>query len=400
MRFDSIITDNELVDALFYMGFEEATKIQENAIPLILKNHDLLACAQTGTGKTAAFVIPLLSLLRNTQNNQQGVKILIVVPTRELAAQIDREIQGMGYFMDVNSISIYGGGDGPDWSRESDALRQGVDIVVATPGRLLSHIKTGKVNFSQVVCFVLDEADKMLDMGFYEDIMDINSKLPNEKQTLMFSATMPSKIRTMAKRLLKNPEEINLNLSKPAEGVNQQVFPVYPEDKVKLVSYLLNEYADCQRILVFTSTKIQVRDLVRSLKREKFLVEGISSDLPQDERENLVNDFKAGQLRILVATDVLSRGIDIKDIQLIINYSVPGDAEDYVHRVGRTARADKKGIAITLVVPEEMSKFNQIERFLNVSLDKQTIPDNLLKMPEWKVTQHKSKKKFYKKNKK
>jgi superfamily II DNA/RNA helicase len=400
MRFDSIITDNELVDALFYMGFEEATKIQENAIPLILKNHDLLACAQTGTGKTAAFVIPLLSLLRNTQNNQQGVKILIVVPTRELAAQIDREIQGMGYFMDVNSISIYGGGDGPDWSRESDALRQGVDIVVATPGRLLSHIKTGKVNFSQVVCFVLDEADKMLDMGFYEDIMDINSKLPNEKQTLMFSATMPSKIRTMAKRLLKNPEEINLNLSKPAEGVNQQVFPVYPEDKVKLVSYLLNEYADCQRILVFTSTKIQVRDLVRSLKREKFLVEGISSDLPQDERENLVNDFKAGQLRILVTTDVLSRGIDIKDIQLIINYSVPGDAEDYVHRVGRTARADKKGIAITLVVPEEMSKFNQIERFLNVSLDKQTIPDNLLKMPEWKVTQHKSKKKFYKKNKK
>lgn len=397
MRFDKLIQDNPLIDAISYMGFTDATEIQEHAIPLILKKSDLMACAQTGTGKTAAFVIPLLSLLRQESHSVKGVRSLIVVPTRELAVQIDREIQGIAYFLDLTSIAIYGGGDGAGWDTERRALTEGIDVVVATPGRLLSHLKLGSVNFQNLSHFILDEADKMLDMGFYEDIVKISTFLPEKRQTLMFSATMPSKIRQLARKLLNNPEEINFNLSKPAEGVDQRVYPVLDKHKVPLIKHILSK-GEFERVLIFMSTKLQVRDLVRALKGAKLEVSGVSSDLEQSDREEILRQFKAGNLRVLVATDVLSRGIDIKNIHLIINYSVPNDAEDYVHRVGRTARADKTGVAVTMVTPDEMRDFDQIERLIETQLEKKELPFAPEETPEWKVPERKRKSKQGKKN--
>jgi superfamily II DNA/RNA helicase len=382
MRFDEIIQDDALIDAIAYMGFTDATEIQEHAIPLILKQTDLIACAQTGTGKTAAFVIPLLSLLRDQNLNAKGVKALIVVPTRELAVQIDREIQGIAYFLDLTSIAIYGGGDGSGWDTERRALTDGIDIVVATPGRLLSHLKLGGVHFSNLRHFILDEADKMLDMGFLEDILKISTYLPERRQTLMFSATMPPKIRQLTGKLLHKPTELNFNLSKPAEGVDQRVYPVLEKHKLPLIEHILTE-AQYERVLVFTSTKLKVREVVRALKKTKLNVEGVSSDLEQNEREEILRQFKAGNLRVLVATDVLSRGIDIKNIHLIINYSVPNDAEDYVHRVGRTARADKTGVAVTFVTPDEMRNFDQIERLIETKLNKLKVPFAPDETPAW-----------------
>lgn len=397
MRFDELILDNSLIDAISYMGFTDATEIQEHAIPLILKKSDLMACAQTGTGKTAAFVIPLLSLLRQGNQTASGVKSLIVVPTRELAVQIDREIQGIAYFLDLTSIAIYGGGDGAGWDTERRALTDGIDVVVATPGRLLSHLKLGSVNFKNFSHFILDEADKMLDMGFYEDIVKISTFLPEKRQTLMFSATMPPKIRQLARKLLNKPEEINFNLSKPAEGVDQRVYPVLEKHKMPLIKHILLQ-SEYERVLIFTSTKLQVRDLVRALKGEKLEVSGVSSDLEQKDREEILRQFKAGRLRVLVATDVLSRGIDIKNIHLIINYSVPNDAEDYVHRVGRTARADKTGVAVTMVTPDEMKDFDHIERLIETRLEKLKLPFSADETPEWKLPERKSKYKRGKKN--
>ncbi len=397
MRFDELIQDNSLIDAISYMGFTDATEIQEHAIPLILNKSDLMACAQTGTGKTAAFVIPLLSLLRQGSQTVKGVRSLIVVPTRELAVQIDREIQGIAYFLDLTSIAIYGGGDGAGWDTERRALTEGIDVVVATPGRLLSHLKLGSVNFQNLSQFILDEADKMLDMGFYEDIVKINTFLPEKRQTLMFSATMPPKIRQLARKLLNKPEEINFNLSKPAEGVDQRVYPVLEKHKLPLIKHILLQ-SEYERVLIFASTKLQVRDLVRALKGANLKVSGVSSDLEQNDREEILRQFKAGRLRVLVATDVLSRGIDIKNIHLIINYSVPNDAEDYVHRVGRTARADKKGVAVTMVTPDEMKDFDQIERLIETRLEKQKLPFAPDETPEWKLPERKSKYKRGKKN--
>ncbi len=393
MRFDEIIQDDALIDAIAYMGFTDATEIQVYAIPLILKQSDLIACAQTGTGKTAAFVIPLLSLLRNQNLDAKGVKALIVVPTRELAVQIDREIQGIAYFLDLTSIAIYGGGDGSGWDTERRALTDGIDIVVATPGRLLSHLKLGGVKFSNLRHFILDEADKMLDMGFLEDILKINTYLPDKRQTLMFSATMPPKIRQLTRKLLHKPEELNFNLSKPAEGVDQRVYPVLEKHKLPLIEHILSE-AQYERVLIFTATKLKVREVVRALKRTKLNVEGVSSDLEQNEREEILRQFKAGNLRVLVATDVLSRGIDIKNIHLIINYSVPNDAEDYVHRVGRTARADKTGVAVTMVTPDEMRSFDQIERLIETKLDKLKLPFAPDETPSWIDSSVKKRKKY------
>ncbi|MEA1874578.1 MAG: DEAD/DEAH box helicase [Bacteroidota bacterium] len=400
MRFDEIIQDDALIDAIAYMGFADATEIQEHAIPLILKQTDLIACAQTGTGKTAAFVIPLLSLLRDQNLNSKGVKALIVVPTRELAVQIDREIQGIAYFLDLTSIAIYGGGNGSGWDTERRALTDGIDIVVATPGRLLSHLKLGGVHFSNLRHFILDEADKMLDMGFFEDILKISTYLPKKRQTLMFSATMPPKIRQLTRKLLYKPAELNFNLSKPAEGINQRVYPVLEKHKMPLIEHILTE-AQYERVLIFTSTKLKVREVVRALKRSKLNVEGVSSDLEQNEREEILRQFKAGNLRVLVATDVLSRGIDIKNIHLIINYSVPNDAEDYVHRVGRTARADKTGVAVTMVTPDEMGDFDQIERLIETKLNKLSVPFAPKETPAWIKSGRKNfKKRNYKSSKK
>ncbi len=395
MQFNELIEDEALIEAISYMGFKNATEIQEKAIPEILNKKDLLACAQTGTGKTAAFVLPLLSLIRKSPNTG-SIKALIVVPTRELAMQIDQEIQGIAYFLDVNSIAIYGGGDGVDWNTERTALVKGVDIVVATPGRLISHLNLGSVDFKSLDVFILDEADKMLDMGFFDDIVKISTFLSENHQTLMFSATMPPKIRQLTRKLLKNPIEINLNLSKPAEGVEQKIYPVLPEHKVRLIHHILSSDKPFERVIIFTSTKSEVRTLVSKLKQKGHNVNGISSDLEQNERENVLRDFKAGNLNVLVATDVLSRGIDIKNIHLVINYSVPSDAEDYVHRVGRTARADKTGVAITLVTPDKMQAFNDIEQLIETKLEKLKLPFAPEETPEWKVVERK--KKYYRKS--
>jgi len=367
------------------MGFTETTEIQSLAVPEILNGSDLIASAQTGTGKTAAFVLPLLDLI-NDAPPAKGVRALIVVPTRELAAQIDQEIQGISYFLPVTSLAIYGGGDGSEWNQERKALSEGMDIVIATPGKLLAHIKLGYVSFKNLNHFILDEADKMLDMGFYEDIMRISEQLPKKRQTLMFSATMPPKIRQMAQKLLHKPAEININLSKPAEGVLQAAHPVHPKDKIKLIKALISDKPAYKRILIFTSTKVQVNEIVRSLNKSSLNSHGISSDFEQSERQNILNQFKSGQVRILVATDVLSRGIDIKNIDLIINYEVPNDAEDYVHRVGRTARAEQTGVAITLVSPDQIRDFDTIEKRIEQEVPKLHLPWDSAQTPEWKVS--------------
>ncbi|MDA3820381.1 MAG: DEAD/DEAH box helicase [Candidatus Delongbacteria bacterium] len=386
MDFSSLNLSNELQEAVSFMGFTKTTPIQEFAIPVIMKGRDLIASAQTGTGKTAAFVLPLLDMI-NKDNTHKKVKALIVVPTRELALQIDRDIQGISYFLPVTSLPVYGGGDGSEWTQERKALTEGVDIVIATPGKLLAHIKLGYVDFSRLQYYILDEADKMLDMGFYDDIMRITNQLPKKRQTMMFSATMPPKIKQMAQQLLNNPEEININLSKPAEGVLQAAYPVHDKDKIRLISHLLKDKLDYKRILIFTATKVQVNEIVRSLNKMGMNAHGISSDFAQSERQDILNRFKAARIRILVATDVLSRGIDIKNIDIIINYEVPRDAEDYVHRVGRTARAEQSGIALTLVNPTQMGDFEKIEKLIEQTVRKQKLPFAPDKTPAWNVTQ-------------
>ncbi|MFP4664955.1 MAG: DEAD/DEAH box helicase [Bacteroidales bacterium] len=385
MRFDELQLSEDLQEAISFMGFTEATEIQSLAIPYILEGNDLIASAQTGTGKTAAFVLPLLDII-NQHPPTSGAGALIVVPTRELAVQIDQEIQGISYFLPVTSLAIYGGGDGSEWNQERKALTKGVDIVIATPGKLLAHIKLGYVSFKNLNHFILDEADKMLDMGFYDDIMRIEEQLPKKRQTLMFSATMPPKIRQMAQKLLNNPKEININLSKPAEGVLQAVYPVHPGDKIKLIQNLLIDKPAYKRILIFTSTKSQVKDIVRTLNKAGMNCHGISSDFEQSERSDILNKFKAARIRILVATDVLSRGIDIKNIDLIINYEVPHDAEDYVHRVGRTARAEQTGVAITLVSPDQMRDFSRIEKMIEQEVPKIKLPWAPKDTPEWNTS--------------
>ncbi|MGM0649187.1 MAG: DEAD/DEAH box helicase [Bacteroidota bacterium] len=389
MKFDNLDISHDLQEAIYYMGFTETTTIQELAIPKILDKQDLIASAQTGTGKTAAYVLPLLDML-NKDNTRTSVKALIMVPTRELAIQIDRDIQGLSYFLPVTSLPVYGGGDGTEWKQERKALTKGIDIVIATPGKLLTHIKLGSVNFKNLEYFILDEADKMLDMGFYEDIMRIAEQMPKKRQTLMFSATMPPKIREMAEKLLHKPEVININLSKPAEGVLQAAYPVLDKDKVYLINHLLKDKPGYKRILIFTATKSQVNEIVRALNKKGLNAHGISSDFEQSERLDILNRFKAAQIRILVATNVLSRGIDIKNIDLIINFEVPRDAEDYVHRIGRTARAEQTGVALTLVNPSQMRDFEKIEKLIEQDVQKLPLPFAPERTPEWNVSKRTS----------
>ncbi|MGM0550990.1 MAG: DEAD/DEAH box helicase [Bacteroidota bacterium] len=387
MRFDEFELDEQLLDSISYLGFNETTPIQEQAIPKILNGHDLIACAQTGTGKTAAFLLPVLNAL--LINNVQETNALIIVPTRELAVQIDQQIQGIGYMANIDSAVVYGGGDGSNWDQEKRALTKGARVIVATPGKLLSHLKLGHVNFSKITHLVLDEADRMLDIGFKDDLLRIMSFLPKERQTLMFSATMPPKIKTFSQTILKDPEEVTLAMSKPAEGVLQAAYLAHEEQKTPLIDSLIKDKPEYSSILIFCSTKRKVSQLARHLMRKKYKVEGLTSDLEQSQREEILGQFKARQLRILVATDVLSRGVDIKDINLVINYDVPGDAEDYVHRVGRTARAETTGVALTLVNTDDMYKLAQIERLIEREVPKLMLPPEIGEGPEWRVSQKK-----------
>jgi superfamily II DNA/RNA helicase len=377
MTFKELGLHDQLLEALSYMGFDSATPIQEQAIPILLAGQDLIATAQTGTGKTGAFTIPLLQHL-STHKDRAA---MIIVPTRELAIQIDQQIEGFGYFLGIHSIAIYGGGDGQEYEQQKKALKAGVDIIVATPGKLLSHINMNNVKFDNIKYLILDEADRMMDMGFRDDILSIISHLPKERQTLMFSATMPPKIRELTQKLMVNPHQLNLSISKPAEGVLQAAYVCYDSQKTPLVTQLIADKPEYKSIIIFSSTKRNVNTILQSLKRHKLEAEGISSDLEQKEREEVLLRFRSKNLRILVATDVLSRGIDIKDINLVINYDVPKHAEDYVHRVGRTARADTTGVAITFINEQDMRNFGNIEKLIDATVQKLEVPKEMGEVP-------------------
>jgi superfamily II DNA/RNA helicase len=397
MTFKELNLNEQLLEAIDHMGFVNATPIQELAIPQILQNKDLIACAQTGTGKTAAFILPILHKL--TGKEDSSIDTLIVVPTRELAVQIEQEIQGLSYFVSVGSKAIYGGGSGKDWDVQKEALSEGTDIIVATPGKLLSHIQQGYVDFSKVKHLVLDEADKMLDMGFADDLVTIISNLPQERQTLMFSATMPNKIRDLAKRILKDPEEITLSISKPAAGVKQLVYLTFDNQKAPLIKQILDERPEYTSIIIFTSSKLKVNEIVHGLRKNGFKAQGVSSNLDQEQREEILRGFRSKRIRIVVATDVMSRGIDIKEINLVINYDTPFDAEDYVHRVGRTARANTKGEAITLVNEKDMRKLAQIQRLIEADITQVPLPEDLGAGPEFSIQSKPKSKPFHKKKK-
>jgi superfamily II DNA/RNA helicase len=384
MDFKELGLNSQMLEAISFMGFEKATPVQELAVPHILKGNDLIACAQTGTGKTAAFVLPVLNKL--TKDHKHETSVLIIVPTRELAIQIDQQIQGFTYFTPADSIAIYGGGSGSDWDSEKRALTSGADIIVATPGRLISHLNMGYVKFDAVQHLILDEADRMLDIGFLDDILKIIEYLPKKRQTLMFSATMPQKIRHLASKILTKPKEVSIEISKPAEGVLQAAYLTYDTQKTALISSLIANKPELTSILIFSSTKLKVLDIVRDLKKTEKNVQGISSALDQNKREEVLMNFRSKKTRVIVATDVLSRGIDIKDIDLVINYDVPNDAEDYVHRIGRTARAKATGVALTLVNEADMYKFKGIEDFIEDEVMKIPLPPDLGEGPKWNPT--------------
>ena len=378
MKFSEFNLDKKLMEGLSSMGFETPTPIQEQTIPIILSGKDLIACAQTGTGKTAAFLLPLLSKL--STHPSDNVDTLIISPTRELALQIDRALQGFAYFTSVSSIAIYGGNDGGSFEQEKVALTEGANIIIATPGRLKSHLNMGYVKFGKLKHLILDEADRMLDMGFYEDIMLITKHLPQKRQTLLFSATMPPRIREMAKKILHHPEQINIAISKPAEGILQAAYLTYDNQKNNLIVDLLKG-KELQSVLIFSATKSNVKILERDLYKLGLSVKAIHSDLEQKEREEVLRDFTARKTRVLVATDILARGIDIDGIDLVINYDVPRDAEDYVHRIGRTARAQSTGVAITLINEKDMNSFKKIESFIGREIHKTPLPVHLGKGP-------------------
>jgi superfamily II DNA/RNA helicase len=353
------------------MGFEKPTPIQERAIPVILENRDVIACAQTGTGKTAAFLLPVINKI--IKEHTETVNALIIVPTRELAIQIDEALQGFSYFTPISSIAIYGGTNGISYEQEKKALTQGANIIIATPGRLLAHLNQGYVKFKTVKHLILDEADRMLDMGFSDDLNRIISFLPEDRQTLMFSATMPPKIRALASRVLKQPVEINIAVSKPAAGVLQAAYLVPNEKKIQLIKHLLAG-KNLKSILIFSSTKSKVKQLELELRKLKMNSAAIHSDLMQEQRNEVLRNFKSRKIQILVATDILSRGIDIDSIELVINFDVPGDAEDYIHRVGRTARAESTGVALTFISPGDKRKFRNIEQLIGNEVKKLPMP--------------------------
>ena len=384
MRFEETYLNDNILDALYDMRFEECTPIQEKCIPEILDYHDVMGVAQTGTGKTAAYLLPILSILDEDDYPKDAINCIIMSPTRELAQQIDQAMQGFGYYLDgISSVAVYGGNDGSRYDQEMRSLRMGADVVIATPGRLLSHIRMGNVDLSRVSFFVLDEADRMLDMGFYDDIMTIVKGLPQNRQTIMFSATMPDKIQTLARNILYKPVEVKIAVSKPAEKIKQSAYVCYDTQKLPILRHIFAT-EEQKRIIIFSGKKERVKEINRELQKMKVNCCSMHSDLTQQERDEVMYLFKSGQKDVLVATDIVARGIDIDDIRMVINYDVPHDAEDYVHRIGRTARADRDGVAITLVNPDDIRSFQQIEHFLEKEVIKTPLPDGLGDAPEYK----------------
>ena len=367
MYFDELALSDGVLDALWDMHFETCTPVQEQAIPVLLDGHDLIACAQTGTGKTAAYLLPLLTNLEFDDHDPDKLNAIIMAPTRELAQQIDQQVQGFGYYVPFQSVAVYGGNDGGAWGTQITGLQKGADIVIATPGRLLSHMNIYDIDFSGVKYFILDEADRMLDMGFYDDIMTIVKKLPADRQTIMFSATMPENIRRLAKSIMHNPQEVRIAVSRPPESITQLAIRLYEGEKEQTVLNLLKD-KNLKKVILFAGKKQRVKDLTRALRRLGLDAQAMHSDLEQKERDEVMLAFRNGKVDVLVATDIVSRGIDVDDIPLVINYDVPRDAEDYVHRIGRTARAENDGAAITLVSEEDERFFHKIERFLHKSI--------------------------------
>lgn len=385
MDFYDLDLSDDVLDALDDMNFTTTTPIQEKAIPAILEGRDLIAVAQTGTGKTAAYLLPILSMLGEKDYDKKNINCIIMSPTRELAQQIDQAMQGFAYYLpDVSSVAVYGGNDGIRYAQEKRGFENGASIIIATPGRLISHISLGNVDLSKVSFFILDEADRMLDMGFSEDIMQIVRNLPRNRQTIMFSATMPDKISQLAKTILTNPVEIKLAVSKPADKIRQRACICYEAQKIGILKHLFKEQQP-KRVIIFAGSKIKVKDLAISLKRSGFNVGAMHSDLEQSERDEVMFQFKSQQVDILVATDIVARGIDIDDIQLVINFDVPHDAEDYVHRIGRTARAGADGQALTLVSEKDQPEFHKIEHFLGKEIERLQVPAELGEAPEYNV---------------
>ena len=390
MFFDELPLADEVLDALWDMHFDECTPVQEHTIPVILDGKDVISCAQTGTGKTAAYILPLLTNLLYDNHDPNKLNAIIMAPTRELAQQIDQQMEGFGFYVPLSSVAIYGGNDGQAWGTQSTGLQKGADIVIATPGRLLSLMNIYDIDFSGVKYFILDEADRMLDMGFYDDIMAIVNKLPKDRQTIMFSATMPTNIRKMAKAIMTNPAEVQIAISRPPESINQMAVDVFETQKTAFLVGLLGEKREARgerlkKVIVFVGKKQGVKDLARALRAIHIDARAMHSDLEQKERDEVMLDFRNGKVEVLVATDIVSRGIDVDDIPLVVNYDVPRDAEDYVHRIGRTARAENKGEAITLVSPEDKHFFNKIERFLQKNIERISLPSSLGAVPDSSV---------------
>lgn len=383
MRFDELNLSPEIMDGISAMNYQDTTPVQEATIPVILTGRDVISCAQTGTGKTAAYILPLLDMLITKPNKGKGVRAIIIAPTRELAGQIDMQFEGFSYFLPISTISVSGGGDGALWDKQKKAFTSGADVVIATPGRMISHLQNSKVSLSNVEYLILDEADRMLDMGFYDDIMKISEYLPKERQTLLFSATMPPKIRKLANTILNKPLEVNIAISKPNEAIKQLACVCYNTQKSAIIKQILNSKKSGKTI-IFAGSKLAVKELAFTLKRLKFNVRGMHSDLEQSEREGVMLDFTNGKFDILVATDIVARGIDITNISLVVNYDVPHDEEDYIHRIGRTARGTSTaGEAITLVNEKEQYKFKKIEEFLGYEIEKMVLPTELGEQPAY-----------------
>jgi ATP-dependent RNA helicase RhlE len=380
LKFTEFGFSPQVLEGLEAMRFEDATPVQVETIPPIMKGKDMIACAQTGTGKTAAYLLPLLD--RQVQSSSDGLNTLVLVPTRELAMQIDQQMEGFGYFLPITSIAVFGGNDAGLWNNQKMALTTGANVIIATPGRLLQHLSMGYVKMDTIKHLILDEADRMLDMGFYEDIMQIVSHIPKKRQTLMFSATMPGKIRQMARELLSEYEEVNIAMSKPAEGILQGAYVIYENQKIPLVNSLLKG-KDLKSIVVFSSTKQKVKDIYRSLLQNGFKAQAIHSDLEQRERTEVMREFKNRNIQILVATDIIARGIDVEGIDLVINFDVPNDAEDYVHRVGRTARASSTGVALTFITERDQQDFQKIEELIDTTIIKIPPPAEVGEGPEY-----------------
>ncbi|MFI3268957.1 MAG: DEAD/DEAH box helicase [Rikenellaceae bacterium] len=386
MFFDELDLDYDVLDAIEEMGFREMTPVQEQTIPVILRGEDLIGCAQTGTGKTAAYALPLLSLLMDGKADgkydESKIKSIIMVPTRELAMQIDAQFQGFSYYLDISTTVVYGGGDGKTWDVQRRGLDGGADVVIATPGRLLAHLEGGQIDLSGVKHFILDEADRMLDMGFFDDIMKVVNRMPKERQTILYSATLPPKIRKFADQILTNPTEVSIAISKPAESIDQGIYMVYEAQKLALIRKIY-EAGDVGKSIIFSSSKLKVKDLLYQFKRMKLNVAAMHSDLEQAQREEVMLNFKSGKVDVLVATDIVARGIDIDDIATVINFDVPHDPEDYIHRIGRTGRASATGRAITFVSEREQGKFRRIEEFLEREIKRLELPEELGEAPAY-----------------